>query len=149
MKSNDLQTLWECPKCGEMFSTRNQWHSCGSFDLEPLFARCQPQVRRLFDGFLELARDNGPVRVIPQKSRIALQVRMRFAAIMPLKTALKGHLVLAQRNESPRFEKIETYSPQNHVHVFRLVSEDELDGELRRLIAMAYDVGCQRHLGTA
>ena len=142
-------SLWKCPKCGESFTTRNQWHSCGRFDLEPLFAECEPSVRQVFDRLLALVREIGPVEVIPQKSRIALQVRMRFAALMPQKRTLKGHLVLARRHDLPRFEKVETYSPQNHVHVFRLATEDELDAEFNAFLQEAYDVGCQKHLGTA
>lgn len=138
--------LWRCPACGEQFTTRNQWHACGTFDLDTLFARSQPVVRRLFDRFVEIVQGFGPVRVIPQKTRIALQVRMRFAALMPQKAVLKGHLVLARRRPSARFEKIETYSPRNHVHVFRLGSEDELDARFRELIGEAYRVGQQAHL---
>ena len=83
------RALWRCPRCGERFTTRNQWHACGSFDIEALFVRSQPIVRRLYDRFLKLVRESGPVTVIPQKTRIALQVRMRFAALMPQKDVLK------------------------------------------------------------
>ena len=125
--------LWHCPICGERFTTRSQWHACGSFEIEALFARRLPVVRRLYDRFLEIVHESGPVTVIPQKTRIALQVRMRFAALMPQKDALKGHLVLARRCTSERFEKIETYSPRNHVHVFRLRC-----GRLRRPLPRAH-----------
>jgi uncharacterized C2H2 Zn-finger protein len=138
--------LWRCPRCGERFTTRNQWHACGTYDLAALFARSQPIVRRLYDRFLEIVDESGPVRVIPQKTRIAIQVRMRFAALMPQREALKGHLVLARRCPSERFEKIETYSPRNHLHVFRLRSEDDLDEQFRRFIRDAYKVGKQEHL---
>jgi hypothetical protein len=138
--------LWRCPRCGERFTTRNQWHSCGSFDLDRLFARSDPLVRRIYDRFVAAAESFGPVRVIPQKTRIALQVRMRFAALVPRKDALTGHLVLARRHPSARFEKIQTYSPRNHVHVFRLRTEDDLDEELQALVGEAYAVGAQEHL---
>ena len=146
MKATKKPELWKCPQCAETFTTTHLWHSCGSFELEPLFENCDPLVHTLFDRFVAAARNSGPVTVIPQKSRIALQVRMRFAALMPLKHALKGHLVLARRHDSPRFERVETYSQRNHVHVFRLVSEGDFDKELCSLIAEAYDVGCQMHL---
>jgi hypothetical protein len=126
---NQKKALWKCPMCGEQFTTRNQWHACGTFDLDALFAGSEPIVRRLFERFLKVAKSSGPVKVIPQKTRIALQVRMRFAALMPQKAALKGHLVLARRSPSARFEKVGTYSPRNHVHVFRLKSEAEFDAE--------------------
>lgn len=138
--------LWRCPRCGERFTTRNQWHACGSFDIQALFARSQPSVRRLYDRFIEVVRESGPVTVIPQKTRIALQVRMRFAALMPRKDALKGHLVLARHCRSDRFEKVERYSPRNHVHTFRLRSADDFDDAFRGFIAEAYEVGRQEHL---
>jgi hypothetical protein len=103
-------------------------------------------VRLLYDRFVQIARESGPVTVIPQKTRIALQVRMRFAALMPQKDAMKGHLVLARRCASERFEKIETYSPRNHVHVFRLRSVDDFDEHFRGFISEAYKVGKQEHL---
>ena len=145
-RSNNKPSLWRCPQCGQRFTTRNQWHACGSFELEALFAKSQPIVRILFERFLAVVRESGPVTVIPQKTRIALQVRMRFAALMPQKAALKGHLVLARRCPSERFQKIETYSPRNHVHVFRLRSEDDCDKLFRGFIGEAYKVGRQEHL---
>ncbi|MBM3803466.1 MAG: hypothetical protein FJW26_14290 [Acidimicrobiia bacterium] len=96
-------------------------------------------MRRLFDRFVAIAREHGPVTVIPQRNPIALQVRMRFAA-------LKCHLVLAQRHDSPQFEKIETYSPRNHLHVFRLTSESDFDRGFCGCIREAYRVGCQEHV---
>jgi len=71
---------------------------------------------------------------------------MRFAALMPQKDALKGHVVLARRCASERFEKIETYSPRNHVHVFRLRSEDDFDETFRSFIGESYRVGRQEHI---
>lgn len=103
-------------------------------------------ARRLFDDFLELVRGIGPVIVVPEKSRIAFQVRMSFAALMVRKTRLIGHLVLARRLEHPRFPRIDTISPRNHVHHFRLESRDDLDPLFTSWVREAYAVGEQRHL---
>ena len=138
--------LWKCPDCGEEFTTKNQWHSCGTYKLDDLFVGCQPQVRALFDRFSEAVTECGPTKVIPQKTRIVFQTRMRFAAVMPQKKQLKGHLVLAEPNSSSCFYKIESYSPRNHVHVFRLSSEQQLNREFIQYIRAAYDVGNQKHL---
>ncbi len=140
--------LWRCGKCGEQFTTRNQWHSCGSFDLDSLFARSDPIVRHLYDRFLDTVQECGPVKVIPQKSRIAFQVRMRFAALMPRKTSLRGHLILAERHDVACFEKVETLSPRNHLHAFRLHSEAQFGADFRRWVREAYKVGCQEHRDT-
>jgi hypothetical protein len=111
--------------------------------IETLFARSEPHVRPLFDRLVAIAESSGPVTVIAQKTRIVLQVRMRFAAAMPQKSALKGHLVLSRRCEDPRFTKIETFSPRSHVHVFRLQSPADLDATFARFVGEAYQVGCQ------
>lgn len=88
----------------------------------------------------------GPVIVLGEKTRIAFQVRMSFAQITPRTRWLDGHFVFARRLEHPRFRRIETFSARNHVHYFRLVSEDEIDGEFRRWMKEAYAVGAQKHL---
>ena len=89
---------------------------------------------------------NGPVTVLPQKTRIAFHVRMSFAAFMIRKNWVDGHVVLARRLENPRFRRIETFSPRNHLHAFRFENVDEIDDEVVAWLAEAYRVGEQRHL---
>ena len=84
--------------------------------------------------------------MIPQKTRIAYQVRMRFAALMPQASVLRGHLVLADRRPLPCFAKVETFSPRNHVHVFRLRGPEEMTPEFVACVRDAYRVGAQEHL---
>lgn len=103
------------------------------------------QTRRLFDAFVALARSHGPVKILPEKTRIALQVRMSFAAVMVRKGYLRGHLVLAERRERPCFTKVETFSPRNHLHAFELREEEQLRGEFAEFVAESYRVGCQEH----
>ncbi len=90
--------------------------------------------------------DIGPVAVLPEKTRIALHVRMSFAAFMPRRTWLNGHLVLARRIDSPRFVKIGVYSPRNVLHAFRLDSPEQVDDEFAGWLVEAYRVGERRHL---
>jgi hypothetical protein len=84
--------------------------------------------------------------VLPEKTRIALQVRMSFAAFMPRRDWLNGHLVLARRIESPRFLRIDAFSPRNVVHAFRLTGPRDVDEQFTAWLAEAYQVGAQRHL---
>src|SRR5262249_36259737 len=91
-------------------------------------------------------KDVGPVRILAEKTRIAFQVRMSFAQVTPRRRWLDGHVVLARRLESRRFTKIETFSPRNHLHAFRLHTLAEVDEEFRAWMAEAYRVGEQRHL---
>ncbi|HKW46275.1 MAG TPA: hypothetical protein VJN70_02485 [Gemmatimonadaceae bacterium] len=65
----------------------------------------------------------------------------------PRRGWLDGHLVLARRIGSSRFRRIDSLSPRNHVHFFRLVRAEEIDQEFRFWLAGAYAVGQQLHLG--
>jgi hypothetical protein len=139
--------LWSCPSCGRTFANRNQTHTCaplGSVDRH--FAGCAPAVRDAFDAVLAAVRAVGPVDVLAEHTRIALHVRMSFAAFVPRRRWLDGHLVLARRVESPRFRRIETYSPRNVLHAFRLTGPADVDAEFAALLAEAYRVGAQEHL---
>ncbi len=97
---------------------------------------------------LSAARRNGPVRVLPEKTRVAFQVRMSFAVFTLRKRWLDGHIVLARRRSSPRFKKIYEVSPRNQVHEFRLRSADEVDEQVADWLREAYAVGRQEHLSS-
>jgi hypothetical protein len=138
--------LWRCSKCGRSFANRNQSHACGRHDLAHHFRGKSHEVRQLFDAVVAAIKTIGPVRVLPEKTRIAFQVRMSFAQVTPRTTWLDGHVVLARRLEHPRFRTIQTISPRNHVHFFRLMRLADIDDEFRAWLAEAYQVGEQRHL---
>jgi hypothetical protein len=72
---------------------------------------------------------------------------MSFAQVTPRKRWLDGHVVLARRLEHPRFRKIETFSPRNHVHTFRLERPDDVDAMFVEWMREGYAVGAQEHLG--
>src|ERR1700759_2126838 len=139
--------MWTCPDCGRSFASRNQSHACAALgDLDLHFARSSPQVRAAFDAALACVRAVGPVQVLAEKTRIALQVRMSFAAFMPRRDWLNGHLVLARRIDSPRFLRVETFSPRNVLHAFRLSGPDEVDTGFGAWLAEAPRVAAQDHL---
>ena len=91
-------------------------------------------------------RRTTPLTIIPEKTRIAFQVRMSFAQVTPWKRWLDGHVVLARRLPHPRFRQIDTISPRNHVHHFRLVSPAEVNADFHAWLHEAYAVGAQEHL---
>ena len=140
------EPLWRCADCGREFANRNQSHACGTHELEAHFRGKPEEIRRLFDCVVAVIQAIGPVRVLPEKTRIAFQTRMSFAQVTPRRGWLDGHVVLARRLESPRFRRIETFSPRNHLHAFRLAREADIDEEFRAWMAEAYRVGNQEHL---
>jgi endogenous inhibitor of DNA gyrase (YacG/DUF329 family) len=143
------QPLWKCPTCGRSFANRNQSHFCSEVRLEDHFAGREPQVVATFHRLREVAQRSGPVKVLPEKTRIAFQVRMSFAAFMLRRRWVDGHVVLARRLESSRFRRVDVISPRNQVHVFRLHEPADVDDEVERWLAEAYLVGEQRHLSAA
>jgi hypothetical protein len=139
--------LWTCPRCGRGFANRNQSHAC--HPLTPLdrhLAGRSAAVVAIFRRLVELAERSGPVTVLPERSRIAFQVRMSFAAVTLRRRWVDGHVVLARRLEHPRFRRIDSLSPRSHVHHFRLARLDEADDDVAAWLAEAYRVGEQRHL---
>lgn len=146
MAGSPAKPLWTCPSCGRTFAARGQIHTCRPpTELEPHFRNSEPNVRATFDAFLAVVSEAGPFEVVPQRTRIALHARMSFAALMPRRRWLAGHLVLAERVDDDAFHRITTYSPHNHVHEFRLASPDDITDRLRSLIAAAHQVGLQQH----
>jgi hypothetical protein len=137
--------LWVCPECGRGFANTRQTHACAPLDLARHFEGRSDAVRATYDAFLALLEENGPVTVLPEKTRIAFQVRMSFAQLTLRRSWTLGHLVLARRVDDPVFTDVETYSPRNHVHAFRLHGPEEV-GRLRPWTPEAYAVGCQDHL---
>ena len=140
--------LWQCPTCRRRFANKNQSHFCSNVTLGAHFKGKPPETRALFNAFLAAIRVHGPVKVLPEKTRIAFQTRMSFAAVMTRRGYLRGHLVLASRCESPCFVSIQTISPRNHVHAFVLSDVAQLRGDFARFIAAACRVGRQEHLGS-
>ncbi|HEX5696983.1 MAG TPA: DUF5655 domain-containing protein [Acidimicrobiia bacterium] len=139
--------LWQCPSCGRSFANRNQTHTCADLgDLDDRFAGTSPPVRAAFDAVLSVLAGLGPVTVLVEKTRIALQVRMSFAALVPRRAWLAGHLVLSRQVESDRFTSVQVISARNVVHQFRLFGPDDVDAEFAGWLAEAYAVGEQRHL---
>lgn len=141
------EPMWRCPQCGRRFANRNQSHSCGSRRaLASHFKGKSADVRTIFAELVRIARKNGPVTVLAEKTRIAFHARMSFAAFVIRKNWIDGHVVLARRLENARFRRIETYSPRNHLHAFRLETIPEVDSDVAAWLAEAYQVGQQHHL---
>lgn len=141
-----MRELWTCPECGRSFANRNQSHFCSHVRLEDHFQGRERKVVETFQRLLAAALKSGPVTVLPEKTRIAFQVRMSFAAFTLRRRWVDGHVVLARRLESPRFRRIDFISPRNQVHAFRLEEPGEVDEEVEAWLAEAYSVGQQLHL---
>jgi hypothetical protein len=122
-------------------------HSCEVRSLDAFFATAKPQLRDLFDRFVAAVRENGDVTVNATKSRVALQVRGRFAGIeRPRKDYLLANFLHTTPIRSARLTRVEYVPPYYYVHRLQLREPAEIDAELKRWLAQAYQVGAQRHV---
>ena len=136
--------MWRCPTCGQTFVTRNMPHSCEVVGLDVHFAKT-PQLKPVFDAYVAAAGEG--VTLNATKSRISLQTRMRFAAVMrPRRDHLLVHFVLTRPLESPRFERVEVVPPYYYVHQLKLRTPADVDDELCGWLAEAHEIGDQRHV---
>jgi hypothetical protein len=108
-----IPALWTCPRCGRGFANRNQSHFRSNVRLEEHFAGREAHVVATFQRLVEVAGKSGPVKVLPDKTRIAFQVRMSLAGFSLRCHWVDGHVVLARRLDSTRFRRIDViFSPQ-------------------------------------
>jgi hypothetical protein len=140
------ESLWRCRKCGRRFANRNQTHTCAALhDLDHHFDGRDPIVRELFDLVVTAVHSIGPVTILPEKTRIAFQVRMSFAQVTPRKRWLDGHVVLARRLSTLGFEDRDVLAAESPA---RIPPErpGDVDATFVAWMREAYAVGAQRHL---
>jgi hypothetical protein len=137
--------LWTCPKCGNEFVNKNQYHSCRRGRIEDVFAGKPANLRVLFDRLRDEIEALGPVKLVPYRDRVAFMTRVRFAGASPRRKWLDVGFWLPRRIENPRFRRVETLLPNAHVHWLRVSEAGELDDELRGWLREAYAVGRQEH----
>ena len=84
--------------------------------------------------------------MIPQKTRIVFQVRVRYAGCQIRKSHIECGIALPRRVEDPRFTKITAHATHFVGHHFRIASKKYLDARLQRWLREAYGVGAQKFL---
>ena len=133
--------MWNCPRCGNRFVNKNQYHSCKRYSLSDPFEGKPDKIRGLFDRFREIVEAQGPVKMIPYSDAVGFMVRVRFGNATPRTRWVDIGLWLPRRVESPRFRRVETIYPNAHVHVLRITEADQLDEEVESWVKEAYQVG--------
>ncbi|MBC7789245.1 MAG: hypothetical protein H7Z74_04820 [Anaerolineae bacterium] len=135
--------LWQCPRCGHRFVTKNLWHSCVRVSLATHFRGKPPDRKRTFDRWLQAARVCGPTIAYAQKTRITIQARVRFAGAVVRVGHLDATLWLRRRVTHPLLDRVEDFGRIGYVHHFRLTSPGDIDTELKALMCEAHQVGTQ------
>ena len=120
---------WVCPRCGAPFANSNASHSCVNVGIDAHFATAEPGVRAAFDRLAELVQADGPVSVVPQKSRIVFAAPMRFVAIQVRRDRLIGHVLHERAVPHPVVIQIvaDAYGSGLFLHRLSIRSADALD----------------------
>ncbi len=104
-------------------------------------------MRRIFDKLAALARACGPVRIYPQKTRIVIQARIRFAGGRPQKSRFIAGFLLPRSTASPRFSDVlDGLSKHYSAYYLPLTRATDVDAQVARWMRRAYRIGCQDHL---
>jgi hypothetical protein len=138
--SSPLPALWVCPECGARLVSRNLWHSCGRYTLEALFAGAAPGVLELARGYVAMLASLGDVQVLPQKTRLVVVARVRFAGLSPRKGGFLANFALHRWLDSPRIVKRVDYGPRWRAHFVWVEASADLDEELRGWLQESHDV---------
>ena len=134
--------LWQCPACGAKLVTRNLSHSCVRRSVDEFFADKPAGGVRFAKAFIAAVRAVGRVTLHPVKTRIAVMVDVRFAAINRISaTSIRGHLWLREKHASDRFVRIEKLGAIDYLYHFEVSADAPIDRELRRFIRLAYRNG--------
>lgn len=85
--------------------------------------------------------------VYPQKTRVVIQARIRFAGGYPQKNRFITGFLLPRGTRSPRFSQVlDGLSRHYDVCYVPLSAEAEVDVEIARWMKRAYRFGVQDHL---
>lgn len=138
--------LWTCPKCGNRFANKNNWHSCGVWTLDDHF-RGREALLPVYEAFLAAVEAMGPVTVVISKTRIAFMNRVRFAGCQVRKDRLIGSLWLRHEPAADApFARIDRITPRDWVCSFPLRGVEDLTEDLLAQLRLATAVGAQEHL---
>jgi hypothetical protein len=140
--------MWTCPKCNHQFYNKNQSHSCGSYSVEDFLAGKPVKSIDLFNFFLAEYRKIGSFDLHPVKTRVALLTKMRFCSVNKIGIDhIDIHLVLTELFEHTLcFYKIDNLANRFFVHHARIYNNEDISDELRKYMAMAYEVGNRKHV---
>lgn len=121
----------------------NQWHSCGQNTVEDFLSNRTNKALELYHHLISEFRKIGDFELHPAKTRIALNKRMRFAAINRLgKDFVEAHLIFPEKfDKALCFRKIDEVTNTAFVHHFRIYEAEDITIELKGFMALAYKIG--------
>jgi len=140
--------MWTCPKCNHKFYNTNQSHSCGSYTIDDFLNGKSKTAIDLFHYFISEYRKIGEFDIHPVKTRVALLTKMRFCSINKISAdSINVHLVFTEPYiDNLCFYKIDNLDNRFFVHHFKIHSKSDINKEVRKYMALAYEIGNRKHV---
>ncbi len=131
---------WTCPECKRVFARNKQAHSCQSYNLNPLFAKSNSEVRDLYDKLILLLEKFGPIDIRVSQYHISIRNLSTFLNIVPEKTHLTLSFVRDEAlDEFPIYSNYQR-SKNRWSNSIKIESEEEIDEQLINWLNDAYKI---------
>jgi hypothetical protein len=131
---------WSCPECGRLFAREGQGHDCApGMSLDEYFATGPAHERPVFDAVLAHLEQLGPVHADAVSVGIFLKNPRKFAELRPMQRWVAIGFSLPRRAHHPTITRKVVEYGNRYWHVANVSAPDDLDHDLRNLLAEAYD----------
>ncbi len=130
---------WVCPRCEREFGAANQAHTCApGISVAELLDRHPPWVAEIYSAVIETFRSLGPVHEDAVNVGIFLKAQRKFAEFRPRVRSVLLWIQLPDEHRVPAVGRV-VPAGLSYAHSVVLTSPDQVDGDVRTLLELAYD----------
>ena len=130
--------MWTCSKCGRIFRSKNQPHSCKKVPLESHFEG-KEHANELFDYLIEqIDKKVGKTKIISIPCCVHLFGTYDFLAALPKKDKIEIRFALDRKIKSKRLKVCVPLSKSTFKNCFDIESKEEIDDEFLSWIKESY-----------
>ena len=126
-----------CPKCERPLTKANSWHYCKKISFEDLLKGKPPELIAVFDKLLAEVTSWTGVSASATKACVVFIAEKTFLVVKVMKRELDLKFVLPEESDDFPIYKKQAYGKKLE-HYIRLQDEEDLDGDVFRLLKAAY-----------
>ena len=131
---------WTCPNCEREFGRVRQAHVCApGIAVEELLSRHPPWVSDVYAAVIDALRAAGPIHEDAVDIGIFLKSDRTVAQFRPLVRSVQLWFFVPDRREDERISRTVTTGADRYVHLVKLTSPEDVDGQLRAWLTESYD----------
>jgi hypothetical protein len=128
-----------CPKCDRPLTKANSWHYCEKISVNDLLKGKPTELVTAFDKLLSEVTSWPSVSASATKNCIVFIAAKTFLVVRVMKQELDLKFVLPDETDEFPIYKRQAYGKKLE-HYIRLRDEEDLDGDVFRLIQKAYEM---------